>query len=129
MAKAASIPRSAMSLPQTRFTPPNLLSTTVVLGARGSESVKAIFANPTSLLATGFYGTTALHNGGTTQHIVLHKLVAPGVELPYWRRPIRYCREPGAALLPLMGGCYGKEQGSRFWFVAGAVGSTLIASV
>lgn len=35
-----------------------------------------------SFLATGFYGTTALHNGGTIQHIVLHELVAPGVGLP-----------------------------------------------
>ena len=63
-----------------------------------------------SFLATGFYGTTALHNGGTIQHIVLHELVAPGVELPYWRRPIRHCREPGAALLPYMEGVMTKSK-------------------
>jgi hypothetical protein len=63
-----------------------------------------------SFLATGFYGTTALHNGGTIRHIVLHELVAPGVELPYWRRPIRYCREPGAALLPFMEGVMAKSK-------------------
>ena len=57
-----------------------------------------------SFLATGFYGTTALHNGGTIQHIVLNELVAPGVESPYRRRPIRHCREPDAAILQFMEG-------------------------
>jgi hypothetical protein len=63
-----------------------------------------------SFLATGFYGTTALHNGGTIQHIVLHELVAPGVESPYRRRPIRRCREPDAALLPFMEGVMAKSR-------------------
>lgn len=63
-----------------------------------------------SFLATGFYGTTALHNGGIIQHIVLHELVAPGVELPYWRRPISPCSELGAALLPFMESVMAKSE-------------------